>query len=85
MHLQYKESKMKDIPVFPDQPQMKHLVYDPGQREYYNKRTDIFLSEDDISYHKLRPYSSITCPLPSPLPDNYFKEQEDDTTNATHD
>lgn len=76
---------MKDIPVFPDQPQMKHLVYDPGQREYYNKRTDIFLSEDDISYHKLRPYSSITCPLPSPLPDNYFKEQEDDTTNATHD
>lgn len=63
---------MKDIPVFPDEPQMQHLVYDQAQREYYNRRTDIYFSEDDISYHKLRPYSSIPQVLPFPLPNNYF-------------
>lgn len=63
---------MKDIPVFPDEPQMQHLVYDQAQREYYNRQTDIYFSEDDISYHKLRPYSSIPQVLPFPLPNNYF-------------
>ena len=63
---------MKDIPVFPDEPQMQHLVYDQTQREYYNRQTDIYFSEDDISYHKLRPYFSIPQVLPFPLPNNYF-------------
>lgn len=49
------------------------IVYDPQQREYYNIKSDIFLTEDDISYHKLKPYSEITSPLPNPLPTDYFK------------
>lgn len=62
-----------DIPVFPPDHQLHdHIVYDPDQREYYNCRTDIFLTEDDIAFHKLRPLSQITCPLPSPLPEGYF-------------
>lgn len=48
------------------------IVYDPSQKEYYNNRIDIFLTEDDISFHKLRPYDKITSPLPSPLPSDYF-------------
>ena len=54
-------------------PSLQHIVYDAQQMEYYNTQTDIFLCEDDIMYHGLRPYSDISCPLPSPLPDNYFK------------
>ena len=50
------------------------IVYDSSESEYYNVRTDIFLSEDDIKYHKLRPYEHITSPLPDPLPENYFVE-----------
>ena len=53
---------------------LQHIVYDPQQKEYYNTKTDIFLSDDDINYHKLRPYANITTPLPDPLPTNYFKE-----------
>lgn len=51
---------------------LQHIVYDQSQREYYNTNTDIFLCEDDINFHKLRPYSEITCPLPHPLPEGYF-------------
>jgi hypothetical protein len=51
---------------------MQHIVYDTLQKEYYNTRTDIFLSDDDITYLKLRPYSKIVSPLPNPLPENYF-------------
>ena len=49
-----------------------HIVYDTVEREYYNTSTDIFLSEDDITAFALRPYSSITSPLPTPLPSDYF-------------
>lgn len=51
---------------------LQHVVYDQSQKEYYNTQTDIFLCEDDITYHKLRPYDKITSPLPSPLPEDYF-------------
>ena len=61
----------QDIKVFSD-PRFSHIVYDPQQREYYNTRSDIFLTEDDISYYKLRPYTQITSPLPKPLPTDYF-------------
>ena len=52
------------------------VVYDPLQREYYNHRTDIFLTDDDISFLKLRPYTHITNPLPNPLPVDYFTNWE---------
>lgn len=57
----------QDIPVIPN------IVYDSLQREYYNIHTDIFLSDDDIAFYKLRPYTHITSPLPNPLPKDYFK------------
>jgi len=64
-----------DIKVFPaDHIAHDYIVYDPAQREYYNKRTDIFLNDDDISFYKLRPYTHLVCPLPSPLPTNYFTD-----------
>ena len=64
-----------DIPVFPKDHQLHdYLVYDPLQREYYNSRIDIFLTDDDTSFHKLRPYDKITTPLPSPLPADYFTQ-----------
>jgi len=55
---------------------LQHIVYDPNACEYYNSRIDIFLSDDDIAFHKLRPYDQITCPLPSPLPERYFTSCE---------
>ena len=62
-----------DIRVFPPNHALRnHIVYDSDSREYYNVRTDIFLSDDDIAYHKLRPYTHITSPLPVPLPENYW-------------
>lgn len=53
---------------------MQHIVYDSSQKEYYNTQTNIFLDDDDIAFHKLRPYRKILSPLPNPLPENYFKE-----------
>lgn len=53
---------------------LQHIVYDVTAKEYYNTKTDIFLSDDDIAFHKLRPYSDIVSPLPEPLPENYFKK-----------
>lgn len=63
-----------DLLVFPKNHQLSYIIYDSDSREYYNTRTDIFLSEDDISFHKLRPYDKITTPLPYPLPPNYFTD-----------
>lgn len=65
-----------DIQVYPNDDRLDFLVYDPQQREYYNWRTDFFLSDEDISVFKLRPYSQITTPLPSPLPPDYFTNWE---------
>jgi hypothetical protein len=66
-----------DHHVFPrEHPRHDHIVYDEDQREYYNKHADIFLSDDDIAYYKLRPYDLITCPLPKPLPPGYFYNLE---------
>ncbi len=31
----------------------KQVVFDPLTAEYYNYRTDIYLSVDDVYYHKL--------------------------------
>lgn len=52
---------------------LQHIVYDQQQREYYNTQTDIFLSDDDIMYYGLKTYNQIPTPLPSPLPEGYFK------------
>lgn len=67
-----------DISVLKDRNEVYHIVYDPLQREYYNIRTDIFLSDDDIKCYKLRPYDKITSPLPNPLPQDYFVKWEED-------
>ena len=74
LHLSNKE-KQQDIPVEYGHAHpwmIKHIVYDPQQREYYNKDTDIFLCEADIKYHELRPYSHIVTPLPVYTPRDYF-------------
>lgn len=48
-------------------------MYDVQQREYYNARTDIYLSDEDISAWSLRPYHRIPIGrLPDPLPPEYF-------------
>lgn len=56
---------------------IEDVVYDTDQREYYFKAKDMFLTEDDIAFHKLRPYSHITVNLPNPLPENYFMEWDE--------
>lgn len=62
-----------DIAVFPPtHVQHKRIVYDPVEREYYDKTNDMFLTEDDINFYGLKPYSQITAPLPNPLPENYW-------------
>jgi len=66
-----------DISVLKHGNEVYHIVYDPLQREYYNCRTDIFLTDDDIMFYKLRPYDKITTPLPNPLPVDYFVKLED--------
>jgi hypothetical protein len=58
-----KRRESADIPIITEGTTV-HIVYDPFAREYYNKRTDIYLCEDDISYHRLRPYSEIPASLP---------------------
>ena len=63
----------EDHLVFPESHDFhSHIVYDSIEHEYYNIRGDLFLTEDDIKFYKLRPYSHITTPLPTPLPENYW-------------
>lgn len=52
-----------------------YIVYDPKQREYYNTRTDIFLSLEDIEAFKLKPYSQLPTPLPKSTPPEYFNSE----------
>ena len=62
-----------DIPVFPpDHVCHNRIVYDTDAREYYDKTTDFFLTDDDIKFYGLRLYKDITTPLPNPLPENYW-------------
>jgi hypothetical protein len=56
---------------------IEDIVYDTDQREYYYKNKDLFLEDDDIKFYKLRPYSHITVTLPHPLPENYFREWDE--------
>ena len=72
----------EDIHIFKENDVRYFIVYDPKQREYYNAQTDIFLSDDDISYLQLRPYDKITTPLPEPLPVDYFTRWEADETQC---
>ena len=70
-----------DHAVFPtNHPLHQYVIYDSDSHEYYNPRTDIFLSEDDIMFYSLRPYSQIDCPLPSPIPSDYFTNWKEDET-----
>lgn len=62
-----------DFKVFPElHVQYHRIVYDSVACEYYDRQNDIFLTEDDIKFYGLRPYSAITSPLPDPLPENYW-------------
>lgn len=41
-------------PVFPKSHQLHDtIVWDTETSQYYNKKTDIFLSDDDVAFHKL--------------------------------
>lgn len=74
LHVKYPEpnSFKEDIPVKEEY----GITYDPKQQEYYNCRQDTFLSEEDITFYKLKPYDQITNPLPNPLPADYFLAKE---------
>lgn len=44
------------IPVFPPRhPFHDAIVWDKTTSQYYNKKTDIYLSEDDVTFHNLPP------------------------------
>ena len=59
------------------------IKYDTKQREYYNARTDIYLSQDDILFWTLRPYHLIPIgSLPKPLPPEYFITWKPDTATT---
>lgn len=55
------------------------IVFNEQDREYYNNKSDLYLTEDDISFHGLKPYDQIPLPLPYPLPDNFFSAVCDST------
>ena len=59
------------------------ILFDTVQNEYYNHHTDIYLTDDDIEYMNLKPYSELTSPLPKPLPKNYFEYTKVDQTYPT--
>jgi hypothetical protein len=51
-----------------------NIVFDDNEREYYNKRTDIFLTEDDIKYYGLKPYEDLVLDtLSRTTPHDFFK------------
>jgi len=51
--------------IFSD-PQLSHIVFDHSNNEYYNKQTDIYLSDDDIAYLYLPP-TALVPHLRNPL------------------
>ena len=51
---------MPDLNLPRDHPFYKIFVYDTKEGKWYNKRTDIYLSDDDVIYHKLPDPSTLT-------------------------
>lgn len=47
-----------------------NIIWDNNEKRYYNKATDIFLSNDDVAYYNLREPKHIKSITKDP---NYFK------------
>lgn len=61
----------KDLVILPDH----GIVFDPVEHDYYNRRSDIFLSEDDVKFYNLRSLSEVPRDLPPQAktnPHDYF-------------
>jgi len=59
---QMPKSKLPNDLVYvypPGNPWHDIIVFDVNKHEYYNKKTDIYLTEDDILFHKLKPASEF--------------------------
>lgn len=48
----------------------KAIFYDTIEGQYYNARTDIYLCEDDVLHHKLRPIELVD--ISTPYSNDYF-------------
>jgi len=55
-----KNSRPKDLRLPTDHPLYAHIVYDTVEQRWYNRVTDIYLSDDDVIYHKLPDPSTLT-------------------------
>lgn len=54
-----KREQYRDIFVFPFDHPLHHIVFDPREHKYYNKKTDIFLDGIDWYWHGLRDPTKI--------------------------
>lgn len=46
--------RTQDIPTH-----LEGIVFDIYQHEYYNKKTDMYLSDDDVEFHQLKPTGQV--------------------------
>jgi len=44
---------IQDLDLPTDHRWYKVIVFDTDKQEYYNKRSDMYLTDDDIKYHNL--------------------------------
>lgn len=70
-------------PVFPANHQLHDtIVWDTETSQYYNKKTDIFLSDDDVAFHKLpKRFDPLRAKLDSDLAEvmeKKFPEMKDE-------
>lgn len=52
--------------------EVEGIVYDTEEKNYYNRGTDIYLSEEDIETYNLKPLTYIYPNLPRKVPPGYF-------------
>jgi hypothetical protein len=58
------------------------IVFDDNEHEYYNKHTDIFLTEDDIKYYGLKPYEDLVLAMPTKrIPPSFFMTNKTEQAN----
>lgn len=63
--------------IFPEGHPLASIVWDSTKQEYYNIKTELYLSDDDVKYHNLPERGVLDQPIVAPNGMIVTKDQND--------